>query len=40
MAEQGLVRRGYGEEKFLDPIENILRQSLTPAELWLASNEA
>jgi glutamate--cysteine ligase len=34
-AEMGLVRRGYGEEKFLVAAENLIRSTETPAERLL-----
>jgi glutamate--cysteine ligase len=32
MAENGLIRRGFGEESYLAPVEDLLRRCETPAE--------
>jgi glutamate--cysteine ligase len=35
LSEKGLKRRGFGEEKFLAPVENLIRLKKTPADLLI-----
>ena len=38
LAEEGLKRRGFGEEKFLAPVEEMLQSKKTPADMQIEKN--